>query len=266
MLRVTLKGVRGHLVRFLLTAFAVTLGVAFVAGSYVLRDSINNTLNSLLDSATKGLDVSVRGKEPAKDAPRPGLPIDLATRLAAVDGVARSSPDVQGQALIVGKDGLVVRNGGAPGLGFAYRAADPSFTLVAGRGPNGPGEIVVEQTTLTKSGLAVGDSTEALIGTEARTVQITGEVTFGSLFGATAVLVDEATARRAFAPDDSVPSISLTARPGISQEVLKQRVAAALPATAEAVTGNAIADENKSAVQTGLGFVTTFLLVFAGIT
>jgi putative ABC transport system permease protein len=265
-LRVTLKGVRGHLVRFLLTAFAVTLGVAFVAGSYVLRDSINNTLNGLLDSATKGLDVSVRGKEPAKDAPRPALKIDLAAVLASVDGVARSSPDVQGQALIVGKDGLVVRNGGAPGLGFAFRSADPSFTLVAGRGPSGPGEIVVEQTTLKKSGLAVGDSTQALIGAEARTVQITGEVTFGSLFGATAVLVDEATARRAFAPDGSVPSISLTARPGTSQEVLRQRVAAMLPATAEAVTGKSIADENKSAVQTGLGFVTTFLLVFAGIT
>jgi putative ABC transport system permease protein len=265
-LRVTLKGVRGHLVRFLLTAFAVTLGVAFVAGSYVLRDSINNTLNGLLDSATRGLDVSVRGKEPARDAPRPSLPIDLATRLATVEGVARSSPDVQGQAVIVGMDGLVVRNGGAPGLGFAFRAADPSFTLVAGRAPTGAGEIVVEQATLNKSGLAVGDSTKALIGAGARTVQITGEVTFGSLFGATAVLVDEATARRAFAPDGAVPSISLTARPGTSQELLRQRVAAVLPAGAEAVTGRSVADQNKSAVQTGLGFVTTFLLVFAGIT
>ena len=266
MLRLSVKSVRGHLVRFLLTALAVTLGVAFVAGSFVLRDSINNTLNGLLDSATKGLDVVVHGKEPRPDAPRPGVPLELATKLATVDGVARSSPDLQGSAMIVGKDGQVVRNGGAPTFGFAFRADDPSFTLVSGRGPTGPGEIVVERSTLIKSGLAVGDTTKAVIGSDARDVKITGEATFGSLFGATAVLLDEATARSVYAPDNLVPSISLTAEPGVSQEELKRRVAPLLPATAEAVTGKVVADENKSAIQTGLGFFTTFLLVFAGIT
>ena len=48
MLRVTLKGVRGHVVRFLLTALAVTLGVAFVAGSFVLRDSMSWGLLALV--------------------------------------------------------------------------------------------------------------------------------------------------------------------------------------------------------------------------
>ena len=37
MLRVTLKGLRGHLVRLLLTAFSVTLGVSLISGTYVLR-------------------------------------------------------------------------------------------------------------------------------------------------------------------------------------------------------------------------------------
>src|SRR5450755_3208347 len=202
MLRVTVKSVRGHLVRFVLTALAVTLGVAFVAGSFVLRDSINQTLDGLLNSATKGLDVSVRGvatrTATGNDGPRAALPLTLASTLSSVDGVARSVPDLQGTALIVGRDGLVVRIGGAPGLGFAFRSDDRAVTLIKGAGPAGPNEIEVEKATQNKSGLAVGDSTRALIGNATRTVRISGEVEFGSLFGATAVLVDEATARAAF--------------------------------------------------------------------
>ena len=41
MLRVTLRGLRAHLVRLLLTASAVMLGVSFVTGTFVLRDSID---------------------------------------------------------------------------------------------------------------------------------------------------------------------------------------------------------------------------------
>jgi putative ABC transport system permease protein len=267
MLRVTLKGVRGHLVRFLLTAFAVTLGVALVTGTFVLRDSIDRTLGSLLSSATKGLDVAVRGTKNSTDADsvRADLPLRLADTLRSVPGVARVSPDLQGSALIAGRDGTVVRNGGAPGLGFAFHPDDPSFSLVKGRGPTNAGEVAVESATLTKSSLRVGDTTQAVIGRTARQVTVVGEVSFGSLFGATAVLVDETTARAAFAPDGTVASFSVTAAPGIGQQELRDRIAARLPAKAEAVTGAKIAEENKTDIQQGLSFFTTFLLVFAGI-
>jgi putative ABC transport system permease protein len=254
-------------VRFLLTALAVTLGVAFVAGSFVLRDSIDSTLDGLITSASKGIDVVVRGTEvDGADGVRKPVPLALADKLATVDGVVRASPEMQGNAMIVGKEGVVVRNGGAPTFGFAYRANDPSFTLVSGRGPSGPGEIVVEKATLEKSGLAVGDTTKAVIGQDARTVRITGEVTFGSLFGATAILIDEASARQAFASDGTVYQISVQAASGVSQTQLRSRVAAALPSDLEAVTGDSLVEESRSSVQTGLSFVTTFLMVFAGVT
>ena len=64
MLSVTLRGLQGHLVRLLLTASAVMLGVSFVTGTFVLRDSIDERLELGLSSgATAGLDVSVRGTE-----------------------------------------------------------------------------------------------------------------------------------------------------------------------------------------------------------
>ena len=94
---------------------------------------------------------------------------------------------------------------------------------------------------------------------------ITGEVEFGILFGATAVLLDEATARQLYAPDGTVPSITVTAEKGVTQSTLRDAIAEALPTSAEAVTGAEVEADNEGAVQQGLGFFTTFLLVFAGV-
>ncbi|MEO8749226.1 MAG: ABC transporter permease, partial [Allobranchiibius sp.] len=273
MLHVTLRGLQGHVMRLLLTAFAVMLGVSVVAGTFVLSDSINNTLGGLVSQASKGLDVQVRSVGNAAVSPvsaggstvKPGIPLTLVPVVAAVPGVARVAPDLQGTALLAGKDGLAVRNGGAPSLGFAFTKDDPAFVLVSGRGPTGPTEVAVESSTLARAHLKVGDRTRAVIGDQARSVIITGEVAFGSLFGATAVLVDDATARRAFAPDGTVPSLSVTAAPGVSQATLRAAVAKALPAQLEAVTGTTVQAETETSVQQGLSFFTTFLLVFAGV-
>jgi putative ABC transport system permease protein len=268
MLRLILTSARGHLVRFLLTAFSVMLGVSFVTGTFVLSDSIDMSLQGLLANTQKGLDVGVRGidaKTNSSGGSRAALPLTLQQTLAGVDGVARVSPDLSGTALIAGKDGIAVGGNGAPGLGFAFEPDSPAFTLVKGTGPAGPEQVVVESATLAKSGLSVGDTTQAVIGDQTRTVTITGEVKFGSLFGATAVLVDDATARAAFAPGGTVPSFSITAVRGVTQDALRSRVAAVLPSTAEAVTGATLADETAATLATGLGFFTTFLLAFAGI-
>lgn len=268
MLRLILSSARGHLVRFLLTAFSVMLGVSFVTGTFVLSDSIDASLQGLLANSQKGVDVGVRGIDAESNnagGSRAALPLTLEQTLARVPGVARVSPDLQGTALIAGKDGIAVGGNGAPGLGFAFDPDSAAFTLVEGTGPTGPDQVAVESSTLTKSGLSVGDTTQAVIGDQTRTVTISGEVEFGSLFGATAVLVDDATARTAFAPDGTVSSFSITADRGVTQSALRAGVAAVLPPTAEAVTGATLADETKAALATGLGFFTTFLLVFAAI-
>ena len=273
MLHVTLRGLQGHVVRLLLTAFAVMLGVSFVTGTFVLRDSIDNTLGGLVAQSSKGLDVSVRGAQTEAVSPvsvdgsgvRAGVPLSFVGTVGAVPGVARVMPNLQGTAILAGRDGIAVRNGGAPSLGFAFSADDPSFTLVSGRGPTGPDEVAVETSTMDRANLHVGDHTRAVIGDQARQVTITGEVHFGSLFGATAVLVDRATARRAFAPDGTVSSLSVTAAPGVSQSTLRTAVAQVLPSNLEAVTGATVQSETETSVQKGLNFFTTFLLVFAGV-
>jgi putative ABC transport system permease protein len=273
MLRVTLRGVTGHVLRFVLTIASVTLGVALVAGTFVLTDSINNTFDGIVEQGSRGLDVQVRGAQtgrtPANQGNQPirqQLPLTLADTLRSVPGVQRVAADIQGSAVLVGKNGTAVRNGGAPTLSFPFRADDPSLKLVQGRAPTGPGEVVLESSTLQLSGLKVGDRTQAVIGGRPRPVTIVGEASFDAgLAGATIVAVDQRTADQAFAPDGKVPSFSVQATSGTSQAELRDRIAQALPRGAEAVTGKDVVAESKKAIRDALGFINIFLLVFAAI-
>ena len=136
---------QGHLVRLLLTAFAVMLGVSFVTGTFVLRDSIDNTLGGLVSPRPQGprrvgprrRHDDLRGRRRRRCAARVPLSLeaDARGRAGASRGWCRTS---RARAILAGRDGIAVRNGGAPGLGFAFRADDPSFTLVSGRGPTRP--------------------------------------------------------------------------------------------------------------------------------
>lgn len=271
MLRITLKGVRGHILRFLLTVAAVTLGVSLLAGTYVFTDSINVTFDEIVDQGSKGVDVQVRGEEAGTlnqqgETARVQLPLALADRLQALDGVAAVRPDFQGFAVLVGENGTAVRNGGAPTLSFALFPDDPALTVVKGRAPSGPGEVAVESSTLKLSGLDVGDRTQALIGNNPRDVTISAEVKFDAgLAGATVVALDPATAQQEFAPDGQIASFSVQAREGVDAGELRDRISGVLPAQAEAITGADVVEENKEAIRDQLGFINIFLRVFAFI-
>ncbi len=182
MLRVTLRGIRTHRLRFLLTAIAVLLGVSLVSGTYVLTDSLNNTFNKIVDAGSVGTDVKVQGT--ASDTKsfdgtplRSPLPISLVDQLKGVDGVTRAVPDLGGNAILVGKTAppcVTAR----PTFGFTIEPNDPVVHLVKGRDPVDSSEIVVESSTLKKSELAVGDTTKALIGNTPQPVTIVGEAEF----------------------------------------------------------------------------------------
>ena len=60
MLKATLRGVLAHKLRLALTAAAVVLGVGFVAGTYILTDTISHSFDTLFQEVSTGVDVSVR--------------------------------------------------------------------------------------------------------------------------------------------------------------------------------------------------------------
>ncbi|MSO78969.1 MAG: hypothetical protein EXQ79_05125 [Acidimicrobiia bacterium] len=64
MLRVTIKNLFARKFRLVLTSIAVVLGVAFMAGTFVLTDTLGNVFDGLFADVNRGVDVAVRGRRP----------------------------------------------------------------------------------------------------------------------------------------------------------------------------------------------------------
>ncbi len=275
MLSTALKGLLAHKFRLLATAMAVTLGVAFMAGTLVLTDTTRQTFDNLFANVYKGTDVVVRAKA-AFEGPqgfgnqRGRVDAALVPKLRAVDGVAVAEGSVFGYARLVGKDGKALGNPamGAPVLGTGWsdtRALNP-FTLVAGAPPRADNEVVIDRKSAKDGHLAVGDRTTVLVLGPPQHVRISGVARFGtadSPGGATVVIFNKPTAQRLIAEPGKYDSVDLVAVKGVSQTELARRVGAALPAGTEAVTGKAVTEESQSAIRKGLAFFNTFLLIFA---
>jgi putative ABC transport system permease protein len=65
------------------------------------------------------------------------------------------------------------------------------------------------------------------------------------------------------ATPDTFDEIDAVAADGVSQEELRERRAARIPANAEALTGTALTEENQSTIRKSLRFFNTFLFTFA---
>ena len=102
----------------------------------------------------------------------------------------------------------------------------------------------------------------------ARTFTIVGTVGFADeddLGGSTAAYFDAGHRPTAARHKGAFDTIVVKAAEGVSDDALAERVDAALPVGLEALTGQAVADEQSEAVKEGLGFLTIALIGFAGI-
>ena len=278
MSRVALRGIRAHLVQFVLSLLAVTLGVAFVAGTFSLHTMMSSTFTGIVESSTLG-DAYVRGSEPiapiAGDGTQMGearntIPASLVPSIENIDGVKHAFASISGPIVLVGAQGTAVSSGQAPSFAVALHPEDTTAKVVTGRAPQGPGEIGLDSTTLKSSGLTVGERTKVVLGGQVRKVQVVADLSIGTpVAGATIVYLDLATATAAYAADGQVPDIAVYGDAGLTEAALTERIAPLLATAAgtrtEVVTGDIARAETRASVEKSLGFVQTFMLIFAGI-
>ncbi len=113
MRRVALRGLRARPLRTALTALAVVLGVAMIAGTYIFTDTINRSFSEVFAQANTATDVAVSSKKVDEDffADPPPLDETLVKRVEAVDGVRSAAGAVFTQASIRKRDGDPVGRG-----------------------------------------------------------------------------------------------------------------------------------------------------------
>ena len=277
MFKTTVKGLLAHKLRLLASALAITLGVAFMAGTLVLSDTIQQTFNQLFASVYQGTDAVVRSTvtvDSAQGGPaeRAEVPDSLVARVRATPGVAAAAGGTSGYAQLVGHDGKAIGdpNRGAPTLGISWDAnhrLNP-FRIFEGRSPQRAGEVVIDKQTADKNGFAVGDPVDVLTKAGRRHERIVGIARFGTqdtLLGATVALFDPPTAARLIGQPGMVSGIRVLAESGVSQQQLVDRLGSRLPPHTQAITGAAATKESQDQIQQALSFFSTFLLVFAVI-
>jgi putative ABC transport system permease protein len=277
MWRATLKGITAHKMRLLRTAVAIVLGVGFVAGTYILTDTMNAAFDSLFTQINKGTAVEVtsipqfKASTAGQDSGTPNrVPASLVETVQAVPGVNVAEGTIGGYAQLVDKKGDAVTTGGAPTLGTSW-TSDPemnALTLRQGRAPTTSSEIAIDAGTASKHDFTLGQRVKVLLQGPPMEATIVGIVGFGStdnLGGATLVVFDTATAQKAFDAPDQFDAIQVAADQGVTPEDLRDRIQNVLPSQYQAKTGAESAAQQSDDVKKALGFFTIALLVFADI-
>jgi putative ABC transport system permease protein len=279
MVRVTLRNLLARKVRLLMSAFAIVLGVAFVAGTLIFTDTMSKSFDGIVKGSTA--DVTVRpdgvgGWEQAPSADTRTIPASLVEELRDLPGAERADGIVASQALtLVGSDGKLVTGFGPPTLTFSYddspaMTGEPAVVIDKGRAPTADGEVAIDSASAEKGGYALGDTVTLVSTGDQPTleVELVGIAEFGggSMAGASLVLFDAAYAQELFLGGrDVYNQVSLTTKDGVTQGELADEAAEILPAGLEVVTGDKLAADTEDTIGTILGFLTTILLVFASI-
>ena len=269
MIRVALRSVRTHAGQFLMTALAVVLGVTFLSGTLALRGVLSDTFKALT-SSTLTADLYVTG-QPFEDTKSSGNSGALsekvdgapAEQIAQIDGVSAAHAASSLSGTLVGADGAPVTSIGAPTVIAPIFPDDPGHRMVAGREPSGAEEISLESDALKRSGLAIGDRTHLVINGTPSEVTVVGEFTFDtSLAGATLVGGDPSWVMGMAAPDGKVSQIEITLEDGADTATVRQQITDLLPDSARLQTRAERIDEQNAYVESILGYIQTFLLVF----
>ena len=268
--RVAWRSVRAHAKQFFLTTFAVVLGVAFLSGTLALRASMSETF-SKLTSSTITSDLYVQGPKIASDDNNDSSdstqtqPIDgsLADQIKQIDGVEAAKPGAQTTGVLVGANDTPVSNMGAPTLFLPLYDKEPGLTWAQGHRPQGGGEIALESGALKNSGLKIGDKTHIVIQGQPTEVTVVGEFHFeSSMASATVVGMDPDWLMPLAAPDGRVSTISIDLAKGASLDTVKSEVTKVVPDGAQVKTRAELIKEQNKTIESQLGFIQTFLMVF----
>lgn len=278
MLRYALRNLMARKARLGMSLLSITLGVAFLSGVLAFSHGLRATFDNIVSGSTPDAVVRLKGAD-ASTAAQPTTavlsPADVA-RLAALPQADAADGIVEGYGVsVVDRDGRLLAGNGAPTLAFNHTPVHnllgrPMMQLEHGRWPTGRRELVMDARAAQRAGYRVGDMVTLIapIAEPSQRLRLVGTASFsgGGTAGAVLLLFDTREAQRLFLDGrDAYTQVDLTASQGTSQEQLAAAATSAVPPAFTAVTGRDVVKEAQGTINTFLGAITTFLLVFAGI-
>ncbi|MDG4863255.1 FtsX-like permease family protein [Streptomyces sp. T-3] len=272
MLKATLRSFFAHKGRLILSALAIILSVAFVAGSLIFSDTVSRTFDRLF--ASTSADVAIGPEEGISEqipsGITPTVPASLAERVAEVDGVARTEIDaaVENVTVVDDKNDQIGSTTGAPTIATNWNLTERSpVKLTDGREPKGDGEALLDADTADKKHVDIGDTLTVLAKPGSFKVEVVGIATFTTTNpGAALVFLDTPTAQtKLLGSKDKATSIAVEAAPGVSDEQLKRNLAAELGNEYKLETADEQAESAAAELGSALDVIKYVMLGFAGV-
>jgi putative ABC transport system permease protein len=271
--RITRKSMRARWGRNVFIGLAIMLGVSFVAGSFVLADSMRKTFDNLFTELTADVDLEVRSSLTVDniEAVRDPIPASLAEEFAAIEGVAIVEPGLARFAQMLDKDGEPIETQGAPALGVSWTGPSgiSGVALKEGAAPGGPDEVAIDKATAEKADYEVGDEIRIVFDTGTQSFRIVGLVGLGNadgFAGATLAMFEPATAQEVLGAGDTYDTIDMTLAEGADPAAVRSAIENLLPPNTEVVTGEQVAEETADDINSIISIFGNGLLAFAFVT
>jgi putative ABC transport system permease protein len=272
MRRLVLRGFAQRKLRVALTAIAIALGVALMAGTYILTDTINQSFAGIFKTAAKGDSVVVSPSEALGNRTQTETsPIteQMLARVRSTSGVAQVAGGIFTEGTFLDTKRKRLTSGHSPG--FISAVVPPrfeSFKPVKGHLPSQAGEVAIDEATAERKDVKIGQQIIVAGRAAAKQYTVVGVVKFasGESFGGAGVaLLTLSEAQHVVGEPGRFDQLDVAASSGVSDEQLRARIRAALPRTVDVRTGTQQAEKNTSDLEENLSFLRTFLLVFAYI-
>ncbi len=267
MARLAIKSLWARKVRAFATSLAVILGVAFIAGSYVLTDTIFAAFDEIFSESLKGTAVVITAQNPVKqeNGEVPTIPVSYLPKVQGVAGVKQAA------GAIFTPGGFFDAEDKAIGTKFAPKFISStlpkgleSLTYVDGRKPRGPGEASIDKAAAESAGLEIGDTLKIVGAGRAVPFKLVGLTQLGqaSFGGASIAQVTLPVAQQLTHKRGAFDQISVASAGGVAEETLKRRIEKVLPPSARVETATENAERSSEEIRENLGFLQTILLVF----
>jgi putative ABC transport system permease protein len=266
----SLKSLWARKIRALTTSFAVVLGVAFIAGSYILSDTIFAAFDEIFSESLSGTSVVATAENPVEqdNGEVPTISADLLPRIQKTPGVKLAAGAIFTPGGFFDSKGEKIGNKFAPKfISSTLPGPLESLEYVSGHSPRGPTEASIDKAAAESSDLELGDQIELIGQGKARTFTLVGLSQLGgaSFGGASIAQVTLPVAQALTHKVGRFDQISVAAADGVSSTALKSRIRAEMPAGVRVETGTESADRSSEEIRDNLSFLQTFLLVFGFI-
>ena len=257
-----------------LTALAIVASTAFLSGTFIFRDTVQRTFNALFADVFERVDAYVQSSNSVEGflgfERRDRLPVDVVDQVRAVEGVADAQAFVQGDAVVIDKEGKPIERPTAPTFGATVNEGSLSVWRVAeGRLPTGPSEVALDTITAADGGFVLGDTVKVNAEAGSREFTIVGITVYDNIVSpgnATWALFDAPTAEAFVATPGFVDAVLVKGDGSVADDVLVGRIEAALdPNIAETLTSAEITEQTQTDIERSLGFITLFLAIFSFI-